>query len=37
LGLGYQLVEKNWHCRSGEIDLIMIDGTVMVFVEMNCT
>jgi putative endonuclease len=35
LGLGYQLVARNWRCRSGEIDLIMMDGTVMVFVEVK--
>ncbi len=37
LGLGYVLVAKNWRCRSGEIDLIMMDGTVMVFIEMKCS
>ncbi len=35
LGLGYTLVAKNWRCRRGEIDLIMMDGTVMVFVEVK--
>ncbi|MGD0622608.1 MAG: YraN family protein [Thermacetogeniaceae bacterium] len=35
LGLGYQLVEKNWRCRSGEIDLIMMDGPMMVFIEVK--
>jgi putative endonuclease len=35
LGLDYRLVEKNWHCRSGEIDLIVLDGPVMVFVEVK--
>ena len=35
LGMGYQLVAKNWRCRSGEIDLIMMDGAVMVFVEVK--
>ncbi len=35
LGLGYQLVAKNWRCRSGEIDLIMMDGNIMVFVEVK--
>ncbi len=33
---GYRLVEKNFHLgRSGEIDLIMRDGNVWVFVEVK--
>jgi putative endonuclease len=35
LGLGYVLVERNWRCRSGEIDLIMMDGDTMVIVEVK--
>jgi putative endonuclease len=35
LGLGYVLTAKNWRCRSGEIDLIMMDGSIMVFVEVK--
>ncbi len=35
LGLGYQLVAQNWRCRSGEIDLIMMEGPVLVFVEVK--
>ena len=35
LGLGYQLVARNWLCRSGEIDLIMMDGSIMVFIEVK--
>ena len=35
LGRGYQLVAKNWRCRSGEIDLIMKDGDTMVFIEVK--
>lgn len=36
---GLRLVERNYRCRSGEIDLIMIDptahdGEVLVFVEV---
>jgi putative endonuclease len=34
-GLGYRLVERNWRCRVGEIDLIMTDGPVLVFVEVK--
>lgn len=35
LGLGWQLVERNWRCRTGEIDLIMEDGTTLVIVEVR--
>jgi putative endonuclease len=35
LGRGYHLLSKNWRCRSGEIDLIMMDGKTMVFVEVK--
>jgi putative endonuclease len=35
LGRGYQLLAKNWRCRRGEIDLIMMDGPVLVFVEVK--
>jgi putative endonuclease len=34
-GLGYQYVAANWHCRSGELDLVMLDGEVLVFVEVK--
>jgi putative endonuclease len=32
---GLVLIERNWHCRFGEIDLIMRDGTTLVFVEVR--
>ncbi|BBF87263.1 predicted endonuclease distantly related to archaeal Holliday junction resolvase [Aquitalea magnusonii] len=32
---GLQLVERNWLCRGGEIDLIMRDGRYLVFVEVR--
>lgn len=35
LGLGWQLVERNWRCRAGEIDLIMQDGKTLVIVEVR--
>lgn len=34
-GRGLRLVERNFHCRGGEIDLIMRDGVVVVFVEVR--
>jgi len=33
--LGYQVLARNWRCRSGEIDLIARDGEVLVFVEVR--
>jgi putative endonuclease len=32
---GLTLVERNWRCRFGEIDLIMRDGKTLVFVEVR--
>jgi putative endonuclease len=32
---GYQFVAANWRCRAGELDLIMRDGDVLVFVEVK--
>ncbi|MBV8679100.1 MAG: YraN family protein [Aquitalea sp.] len=32
---GLRLVERNWLCRGGEIDLIMRDGACLVFVEVR--
>ena len=32
---GLILVERNYHCRFGEIDLIMRDGKTLVFVEVK--
>ena len=34
-GLGYGFVGRNWHCRAGEIDLIMRDHDELVFVEVK--
>ncbi len=32
---GLQLIEKNYRCRYGEIDLIMLDQQDLVFVEVR--
>jgi len=32
---GYELVEKNWRSRPGEIDLVMRDNDTLVFVEVK--
>jgi putative endonuclease len=32
---GYKILQKNYRTRSGEIDLIALDGEVLVFVEVK--
>lgn len=32
---GLKLVIQNYHCRFGEIDLIMMDATTLVFIEVR--
>jgi putative endonuclease len=32
---GYRLVERNYRCAAGEIDLIVLDRRVVVFVEVK--
>ncbi len=32
---GLKLMESNFHCRFGEIDLIMNEGSTLVFVEVR--
>ncbi|MBF8179370.1 MAG: YraN family protein [Burkholderiaceae bacterium] len=32
---GLRLLERNFRCKGGEIDLIMQDGKVLVFVEVR--
>jgi putative endonuclease len=34
-GQGLKLVERNWHCAGGELDLVMRDDTAWVFVEVR--
>ena len=35
LGKGYSLLARNWHCAYGEIDLIVENGSTIVFVEVK--
>ena len=35
MGKGWTLVARNWRCRHGEIDIIMRDGEVWVFIEVR--
>jgi len=32
---GYRIVETNWRCRQGEIDIIARHGETLVFVEVR--
>jgi putative endonuclease len=32
---GLKLVMQNFHCRFGEIDLVMTDGKTLVFIEVR--
>jgi putative endonuclease len=31
----YTIVARNYRCRAGEIDLVALDGSVLVFVEVR--
>lgn len=33
---GLEMVQQNFRCRRGEIDLIMREGNYVVFVEVRC-
>ena len=32
---GLQLLAQNWRCKRGELDLVMLDGDTVVFVEVR--
>jgi putative endonuclease len=32
---GLKLIERNYRCRIGELDLVMLDGRTLVFVEVR--
>lgn len=32
---GYQIIDRNWRCPFGELDIVMKDGTTIVFVEVR--
>jgi putative endonuclease len=34
-GAGLHVLERNWRCRDGEIDIVASDGNVLVFVEVK--
>ena len=33
--IGYRFLAANWRCASGELDLVMQDGDILVFVEVK--
>jgi putative endonuclease len=33
--LRYRILSQNWRCRTGEIDLVAMDGQLLVFVEVR--
>lgn len=33
--LGYKIIERNFHCRIGEIDIVALDQDILVFVEVK--
>ncbi len=34
---GLRIIARNWSCKLGELDLVAVDGTVIVFVEVRST
>ena len=32
---GFTIVERNWRCQNGEIDIVALDGTVLVLCEVK--
>jgi putative endonuclease len=32
---GYEIVDRNWRCREGEIDIVAARGTLLVFCEVK--
>jgi putative endonuclease len=35
LGAGYTVLDRNWRCREGELDLVLALGDVLVFCEVK--
>jgi putative endonuclease len=32
---GYEIIDRNWRCPEGEIDLVARDGDALVFIEVK--
>lgn len=35
VALGWQILDRNWRCRAGELDIVARDGPVVVFCEVK--
>lgn len=35
VGLGYEIVDRNWRCEQGELDIVARDGACLVFCEVK--
>ena len=35
IGIGFQILDRNWRIKGGEIDLVCLDGETIVFVEVK--
>ena len=35
LAQGYEVIERNWRCREGELDLVLRNGRQVVFCEVK--
>jgi putative endonuclease len=33
---GYKILERNFNCRAGELDIIALEGETLAFVEVKC-
>jgi putative endonuclease len=33
--LGYRIIDRNWRCPQGEIDIVALDGSELVIVEVK--
>lgn len=33
---GLKVIVRNYRCKMGELDLVMLDGQILVFVEVRC-
>ena len=35
VGAGHRILDRNWRCREGELDLVVTDGSIVVFCEVK--
>jgi putative endonuclease len=35
VGAGFQILERNWRCEVGEVDIVARDGSTLVIVEVK--